>query len=155
MTPRLMVSCMSKKVDSIIFGYGAFDHAVTTLKQYIKVTPGMDVHKLFNEELDVDQDGCMSLMELQMFFQRHPKLQMTDLEAQALMYHIDPNRDSTVSLKEFMHAFNNHKKLVGKISKNWERHQALKRKSASACWPYSAPRAQARRDLYFWRRHAA
>lgn len=119
-----------KDLDAVIFGWAAYDNVVTTLKNHVKNTPGMDVHQLFSD-LDVDEGGDFSLYELQKFFTMHPTLQLDSTAAEALMYHIDSGRDGKVSKREFLRAFFNHKAQVGKIKKKWEQHEELKRRRAS------------------------
>ena len=119
-----------KDLDAVIFGWAAYDNVVTTLKQYVKDTPGLDMHGLFGD-LDVDEGGDFTLYELQKFFAAHPALALDGASAEALVYHIDSGRDGMVSKREFLRAFNNHKEKVGKIKKKWEQHEAFKRKKAS------------------------
>lgn len=119
-----------KDLDAIIFGWAAYDNVVTTLKQYVQDTPGLDIHGLF-DDLDVDEGGDFTLYELQKFFLAHPALALDGTAAEALVYHIDSGRDGMVSKREFLRAFNNHKEKVGKIKRKWEQHEAFKRKKAS------------------------
>ena len=118
-----------KELNKVVFGWAAYDYAVTQLKKHCK-EKNMSIHALF-DDLDIDEDGSIQLEELQQFLITHPALDLDDDEIKALVYHLDHNQDHDIGMKEFVHSMLKHEKKVGKIKAKWEQHQLLKRKKAS------------------------
>ena len=128
-----------RHLDQVVFGWAAYDHAVTALKTYCQET-NKTMHELF-DEFDIDKDQGITIEEVQQFFIEHPAIDLDKDEIQALAYHLDHNQNHVVDLKEFVHSMQNHEKKLRNIQLRWEKHQKLKRRRAS-----DYERIQMRRD---------
>ena len=128
-----------RHLDQVVFGWAAYDHAVTVLKTYCQ-EKNKTMHELF-DEFDIDKDQSITIEEVQQFFIEHPAIDLDKDEIQALAYHLDHNQNHVVDLKEFVHSMQNHEKKLRNIQLRWEKHQKLKRRRAS-----DYERIQMRRD---------
>ena len=113
-----------RKYERIEFAYMAFGVACSDLKRWIKWND-LSLEEVFSE-LDYDASGELTSSEIYKFFRTHPSVDLSSTDIDAIIYHMDPNKEGYISHDTFIDTVRNSEEVTEEIKEHWQQHLRLK-----------------------------